>query len=174
MQSKMNLKVLSESAVTAAKIAGKFLLENKFLDKSVHEESGRDIKLELDRLTEKIIHEELKDTNILFFGEEFGGLNSGLRWVVDPIDGTANYFRGLDQCCISIALMKDDSALIGVIYNFNVDEMFCAIKGYGSYLNNKKILVSVIKEKNRASLTTGFPASESLESSMEFLEGLKE
>ena len=96
MQLKMNLKVLSESAVTAAKIAGKFLLEHKDLDKTVHEESGRDIKLELDRLTEKIIHDELKDTNIPFFGEEFGGLNSGLRWVVDPIDGTANYFRGLD------------------------------------------------------------------------------
>ena len=75
MQLKMNLKVLSESAVTAAKIAGKFLLDHKHLDKSVHEESGRDIKLELDRLTEKIIHEELKDTNIPFFGEEFGGLS---------------------------------------------------------------------------------------------------
>ena len=97
-----------------------------------------------------------------------------MRWVVDPIDGTANYFRGLDQCCISIALMKDDNALIGVIYNFNVDEMFCAIKGHGAYLNNEEISVSGIKEKNRASLTTGFPASESLESSMEFLEGLKE
>ena len=174
MQLKMNLKVLSENAVNAAKIAGKFLLDHKHLDKSVHEESGRDIKLELDRLTEKIIHEELKDTNISFFGEEFGGLNSGLRWVVDPIDGTANYFRGLDQCCISIALMKDDSALIGVIYNFNIDEMFSATKGHGAFLNNEKISVSNIKEKNKASLTTGFPASESLESSMEFLEGLKE
>ena len=174
MQSKMNLKVLSERAVTAAKIAGKFLLENKFLDKSVHEESGRDIKLELDRLAEKIIHDELKDTNISFFGEEFGGINSGLRWVVDPIDGTANYFRKLDQCCVSIALMDDDSALIGVIYNFNNDEMFSAIKGHGAYINSEKISVSNIQEKNKASLTTGFPASESLESSMEFLEGLKE
>ena len=45
MQLKMNLKVLSESAVTAAKIAGKFLLDHKHLDKSVHEELGRDIKL---------------------------------------------------------------------------------------------------------------------------------
>ena len=48
------------------------------------------------------------------------------------------------------------------------------LKGHGAFLNDLKIKVSDIKEKNKASLTTGFPASESLESSMEFLEGLKE
>ena len=48
-------------------------------------------------------------------------------WVVDPIDGTANYFRGVDQCCVSIALMEGESqSLIGVIYNFNTDECFYA------------------------------------------------
>ena len=172
MQSKMNLKVLSESAVTAAKIAGKFLLEHKDLDKTVHEESGKDIKLELDRLTEKIIHDELKDTNIPFFGEEFGGLNSGLRWVVDPIDGTANYFRGLDECCVSIALMEGNEALIGVIYNFNNNQMYTALKDHGAFLNDRKISVSDIDSKNKASITTGFPASETIESSMDFLKDL--
>ena len=64
-------------------------------------------------------------------------------------------------------------ALIGIIYNFNTNEIYSATKGHGAFLNNLKIKVSDITEKNKASLTTGFPASESLESSMEFLEGLK-
>ena len=56
-------------------------------------------------MTEKLIREELQSTGIEVFGEEFGGKPARLQWVIDPIDGTANYFRGLDQCCISIALL---------------------------------------------------------------------
>ena len=51
--------------------------------------------------------------------------------------------------------------------------MFAALKGKGAFLNDNKIKVSNISEKNKASLTTGFPASESIESSLEFLEGLQ-
>ena len=80
-------------------------------------------------------------------------------WVIDPIDGTANYFRGLNECCVSIALMEGDEALIGVIYNFNNDQMYTAIKDNGAFLNNTKISVSDIALKSKASITTGFPAS---------------
>ena len=96
-----------------------------------------------------------------------------MQWVIDPLDGTANYFRGLDQCCVSIALLDGSEALIGIIYNFNTNEIYSAVKGHGAFLNDLPIKVSDIAERNKASLTTGFPASESLESSMEFLEGLK-
>jgi myo-inositol-1(or 4)-monophosphatase len=107
-------------------------------------------------------------------GEEYGGdIAAGKYWVIDPIDGTANYFRGLDECCISIALMENDEALIGVIYNFNNDQMYTAIKDQGAFLNNMKISVSDIASRDKASITTGFPASESIESSMNFLENLK-
>ena len=122
-----------------------------------------------------MIREELQSTGIEVLGEEFGGGKpESLQWVIDPLDGTANYFRGLDQCCVSIALLDGSDALIGIIYNFNTNEIFSAVKGHGAFLNDLPIKVSDIKEKNKASLTTGFPASESLESSMEFLEGLKE
>ena len=108
-------------------------------------------------------------------GEEFGGGKSdSLQWIIDPLDGTANYFRGLDQCCVSIALLDGSDALIGIIYNFNTNDIYSAVKGHGAFLNDLPIKVSDITEKNKASLTTGFPASESLESSIEFLEGLKE
>ena len=171
----MDLVKLKNEAMNAAKKAGHFLISNKSQNKKVLSELGRDIKLEIDQTTEKLIRKELKSTNINILGEEFGGeVNDGLIWVIDPIDGTANYFRGIDQCCVSIALLDGKESLIGVIYNFNTDEIYHAAKGLGAFVNDDSLAVSTISEKNKASLTTGFPASESLESSMEFLEGLKE
>ena len=170
----MNLNELKDIAVNAAIKAGSFLNKNKFEEKEIHEEKGRDIKLIIDQDTEKLIRSNLEATDIPILGEEYGGkIADGKYWVIDPIDGTANYFRGLDECCVSIALMENDQALIGVIYNFNNDQMYTAIKNEGAFLNNTKISVSDIASRNKASITTGFPASESVESSMNFLEDLK-
>ena len=170
----MKLIALSELAKETALKAGNFLLSQKLEPKKVESESGRDIKLELDIKTEQLIRKELKASNISVQGEELSSSAfKKLRWVVDPIDGTANYFRGLDQCCVSIALMDMDECLIGVIYNFNTNELYEATKGHGAKLNNRPITVSSITEKNKASLTTGFPASETVDSSYDFLDELK-
>ncbi len=172
--SKMNLIELKDLAVSVAKEAGNFLNKSKPTDKDVLTEEGRDIKLIIDQDTEKLIRFCLEKTNIEILGEEFGGsIKKGKYWVIDPIDGTANYFRGLDECCISIALMEGNEALVGVIYNFNNNQMYTAIKNEGAFLNNTKISVSNIASKDKASITTGFPASETIESSMNFLEDLK-
>ena len=171
----MELINFKNLAINTAKKAGDFLNTKKEYKKQVLSENGRDIKLEVDEETEKLIRIELEDTKIEILGEEFGGKNlNGLRWVIDPLDGTANYFRGIDQCCVSIALMDGKDCLIGVVYNFNTHDIYSAMKGSGSFLNDIPMHVSNISEKNKATLTTGFPASESLESSMEFLENLKE
>ena len=171
----MNLGNLKQLAIKAAKEAGEYLLKNKTAKKEIFSEQGRDIKLEIDRSTEKLIRTSLRESDISILGEEYGGKSSdGLVWVIDPIDGTANYFRGLDQCCISIALMDGNQALLGIIYNFNTNELFHAQHEQGAFLNDLPISVSNISEKNKASLTTGFPASESIESSLDFLDGLKE
>ncbi len=170
----MNLDELQDLAVDAARQAGDFLNQSKLEKKEVYKEEGRDIKLIIDQDTEKLIRASLLVTNIPILGEEYGGdIADGKYWVIDPIDGTANYFRGLNECCVSIALMEGNEALIGVIYNFNNDQMYTAIKDHGAFLNNTKISVSDIASKDKASITTGFPASESIESSMNFLENLK-
>ena len=170
----MNLNELKDLAVNAAMEAGNFLNKNKLEEKEIYEEKGRDIKLIIDQDTEKLIRSNLQVTDIPILGEEYGGdIANGKYWVIDPIDGTANYFRGLDECCVSIALMENDEALIGVIYNFNNDQMYTAVKNHGAFLNNTKISVSDIASRDKASITTGFPASESIESSMNFLENLK-
>ena len=170
----MTLDKLKALAVDAAIEAGDFLRQSKLEEKEIYKEEGRDIKLIIDQETEKLIRASLLVTNIPILGEEYGGEITDERyWVIDPIDGTANYFRGLDECCISIALMAGNEALIGVIYNFNNNQMYTAIKDHGAFLNNTKISVSNIASKSKASITTGFPASETIESSMNFLENLK-
>ena len=170
----MTLDELKEKAVFAAKEAGIFLKGKKFENKEVFKDEGRDIKLVLDQEAEKLIRIHLEVSNIKILGEEYGGvISKGKYWVVDPIDGTANYFRGLDECCVSIALMEGKEALIGVIYNFNNGELYTAIKNQGAFLNHKKISVSDIDARSKASITTGFPASETIESSIAFLEDLK-
>lgn len=169
-----DLNNLKELAMKAAFNTGVFLSEEKNNEKKIYEEKGRDIKLEIDREAENLIRKDLKGTNIKILGEEFGGQASNeIQWVIDPIDGTANYFRGLDQCCISIALMEKEKSIIGIIYNFNTNEMYHAHREGGAFLNNDKISVSNIIKKNKASIVTGFPASETIESSMDFLEDLK-
>ena len=133
---KMNLDELKDLAVDAARQAGDFLSQSKLEKKEVYKEEGRDIKLIIDQDTEKLIRSSLQVTDIPILGEEYGGeIAEGRFWVIDPIDGTANYFRGLDECCVSIALMENDEALIGVIYNFNNDQMFTAVKDHGAFLN---------------------------------------
>jgi len=171
----MNYKDYLDIAKKTAIKAGDFLIKNKLNKKVVLAEEGRDIKLELDRETENLIRKELEKTNIIILGEEFGGeiSSKSLRWVIDPIDGTANYFRGLDQCCVSIALMDQDKSKLGIVYNFNNGEIYSAAEGYGCYLNDSKINVSDIDQKNKASITTGFPASETIDSQYEFLDELQ-
>jgi myo-inositol-1(or 4)-monophosphatase len=174
MQLKMDLNNLLDIAVQAAKKAGAYLNEQKNTEMKVNSAIGRDIKLELDKNTEILIRDYLAQTNIPVMGEEISSkFNSNIYWIVDPIDGTANYFRGLDQCCVSIALAHNNDFVIGVIYNFNTDELFSAQKDNGAFVNGKKISVSNISSKEKSSITTGFPASESIESSLEFLEGLQ-
>ena len=171
----MKLIELKDIAISTSRKAGDYLNSQKGSAKEIISEIGRDIKLEIDQNTENLIRDELQRTGIDILGEEFGGDRSeSLQWVIDPLDGTANYFKGLDQCCVSIALLDGADALIGIIYNFNTNELYSAVKGQGAFLNDVTICVSKIGDRNKASLTTGFPASESLESSMEFLEGLRE
>ena len=63
-------------------------------------------------------------------------------WIIDPIDGTANYARGNENCCISVALVRDGVPNAGVVYSPWRDELYCAEKGAGAFCNGKPIHVS--------------------------------
>lgn len=78
-----------------------------------------------------------------FFGEEGDERKEGdYIWIVDPIDGTQNYARGLGNCVISIGLLHHDEVILGVVYNPYSEELYKAEKGQGAFLNDRPIHVS--------------------------------
>lgn len=81
----------------------------------------------------------------------------GYQWIIDPLDGTTNFLYGLPVYSISVALMKEDEIIIGIIYEICRDEMFYAVKGRGAYLNDKAINVSKRDSLEKSLLATGFP-----------------
>jgi len=100
-----------------------------------------------DKRTEKTLIEELQKAHPDYgiITEETGIINKSNiknRWIIDPIDGTMNFLNGIPQFAISIAYEKDNEIICGVIFNPITNEMFCAEKGNGAYLNNSRIRVS--------------------------------
>ncbi|MFP4502809.1 MAG: inositol monophosphatase family protein [Candidatus Hydrogenedentota bacterium] len=153
-----------ERAVAAAKEAGAKLATLSEQPKQVLSEIGRDIKLQADRDAEAIILDMLADSGYPVLAEESGEHGdvqntNALVWVVDPLDGTLNFSRGIPLCCTSIALCRGFQPLLGVIYDFNRDELFTAITGEGAWRNGAPMQVSGITDKARAILTSGFPTA---------------
>ncbi len=115
-----------------------------------------------DKRTEKILIDELQKAHPEFgiITEEAGVINKSNiknRWIIDPIDGTMNFLNGIPQFAISIAYEEDSEIKCGVIFNPIMNEMFCAEKGNGAYLNNSRIRVSNKKRIKDALLVTGGP-----------------
>ena len=89
-------------------------------------------------------------------GEEGGGSVDGTRlWIVDPIDGTANFARQIPHYCISLGLMVDGRLEAGAIYEPNQDELFIAQRGKGAWLNGQRMQVSGISEITASTVEVG-------------------
>ena len=154
-------------AQSAAIKAGKFLYRNNSRLGAVKESFRRDIKIEADTVSEKIILEMLKKTSFSILTEEKGlieGVGNSYKWIVDPLDGSVNFSRSLPLNCVSIGLFRNGQPYIGVIYDFIRKELFSGISEKKALLNGKKITVSSIKTKNDAVLCTGFPRNTSFSS----------
>src|SRR5947209_2892061 len=94
-----------------------------------------------------------------FIGEEGEGRvahDGAPTWVVDPIDGTANFVRGIPHFCVSVALMHAGHAEAGVIFDPVKDELFAAGRGGGAFLNGAAIKVSATPEMRAATIEVGF------------------
>ena len=93
-----------------------------------------------------------------FLGEERGLQNSGgdATWIIDPIDGTANFLRGIPLWCVSLGLVFRNVPVIGIIYNPETDELYAAKRGTGATLNRAKIKVSAVTKLSEARMGIGF------------------
>jgi myo-inositol-1(or 4)-monophosphatase len=145
-----------------ARDAGIFLLghRDKMTDVTYNR---RDVKTDADRRAEELIlHELPKLADFPILSEESGiierqAVSSDYIWIVDPLDGTMNYVRGIPLTCVSIALWRTDVPVFGVIYCFANDEMFTGVVGQGAALSGRPIHVSETTEAKSAMLLTGFP-----------------
>lgn len=91
-----------------------------------------------------------------FVGEEGGGSYGPRTWVIDPIDGTSNFARGIPHFCVSIAFLDGGRPAIGVIYDPIADELFAARRGGGATVNGRPMRVSGATDIRRATIELGW------------------
>jgi myo-inositol-1(or 4)-monophosphatase len=151
-------------AVRAARAAGKVIMKSVAQgEKLTIETKGQhDFVTNVDRAAESIIIDTIRKSypNHSFLGEESGeqvGSDSDYQWVIDPIDGTSNFMRGIPHFSVSIALVVKGQVQQAVVYDPVRDELFTAGRGSGAQLNGYRIRVSARKELEGAMLATGFP-----------------
>jgi myo-inositol-1(or 4)-monophosphatase len=119
----------------------------------------QDFVSEADKKTEDLIVARLAglfpDDSVL--GEEGGLRQKGaVLWVIDPIDGTANFLRGIPHWCVSVGVIADRKAVLGFLLNPVTGELFSSLAGGGAFLNDDPIRVSGITDLAQANMGMGF------------------
>lgn len=151
------------TAISAAQTAGAFIKSHYGQPPVVNELKKYDIKLELDVRSQEMITDILLKAfpEHALYGEEgiAGNQASPYQWIVDPIDGTVNYFYGIPHFCVSIALRHEGKILVGVIYDPMMNDLWQARCDGKPLLNGKSIQVSDRSELEDAVVTVGFSKS---------------
>lgn len=150
-------------AAEAARLAGE-LLRERFVaggERAVGSKSSpTDVVSEADLAAERAIRELLaaRRPGDAILGEEGGETQAGegLRWIVDPLDGTVNFLFGVPQWCVSIAVCDDDGGLAGAVFDPLRDEIFCAERGGPVTLNGAPVRGSERADLASALVATGF------------------
>ncbi|NEA40640.1 inositol monophosphatase family protein [Streptomyces sp. SID11385] len=149
-------------ALEAARRAGAFLRDSRPADLGVAatKTSPVDVVTEMDLASEKLITaflaEHRPEDGVL--GEEGASREgtSGVRWVIDPVDGTVNYLYGLPSWCVSIAAQRDGETIVGVVDAPVRGEVYHAVRGGGAWLGERALRVRPPAEEGRALVGTGF------------------
>ncbi len=130
-------------AKNAALKAGKYLADNFGKKHTANFKSKNDVGLAVDIESERIILDILKEKfpTHNFYSEEFGKVdnNSKYTWVIDPLDGTNNYFASIPYFSVSIALLLENEIIVGIVYNPVSNQFFEATQNGGAFLNGNRI-----------------------------------
>ena len=160
--SSANINVLIKACRKASKTLIRDFGEVEKLQVSI--KGPGDFVTSSDKKIEKILIDELQkarpDYSIL--SEEIGEIKNdeSFKWIIDPIDGTANFLHGVPHFAISIGLEHNKEIICGIVYDPIKDEMFTAEKGNGSYLNNYRMRVSSRTKLEDCIIFTGGPKRE--------------
>lgn len=155
---------LVKQVIDLSKKAGAFIRHEaaRFEQEAVEYKGLNNVVSYVDKETEKMLVEGLKSLlpEAGFITEE-GTIEQNRStewlWIIDPLDGTANFVHGLPMFSVSIGLMHQNEMVLGVIYEISHDRCFWATKGEGAFCNDQKISVSSLKTLGESLLATGFP-----------------
>ncbi|MBA3960514.1 MAG: inositol monophosphatase [Chthoniobacterales bacterium] len=154
-----------EAAKEAAQAAGELLGARFEKPLTINATTAHDIKLEVDVLAQDLITEILLGhfPEHALYGEEgvVGDQASAYQWVVDPLDGTVNYFYGIPHFCVSIALRLRGEIMVGVIYDPIREELWTGEKGQPPLLNGREIHVSERANLAESIVSVGFAKTSS-------------
>jgi myo-inositol-1(or 4)-monophosphatase len=158
-----NYRELCLKVCEISRNTGKFIQSevNKIRNADVETKGLNDFVTYVDKTSEQAL---VKDLSALlpeagFIAEENTSSKKGeiYNWIIDPLDGTTNFIHGLPCYSISIALMKENKVVLGVVYEINLDECFYAWEGSEAYLNGAVIKVSNAPTIKDSLFATGFP-----------------
>jgi myo-inositol-1(or 4)-monophosphatase len=149
-------------AMETAEAAGRLLLE-RFHGPArgvARKSSSTDMVSDADRDAEELIRNRLRGVRQYdaIIGEEGGSEagSSGLRWVIDPLDGTTNFLFGVPQWAVSIGCEDAEGGLVGVVHSPCHGEMFAAMRGGGAFMGDERLAVSEKSDLADALVVTGF------------------
>ena len=158
----MDLLNLSKNAVVHALDKLIELDKKNIKDYQFSNEVPREVKAEADIIIEKILIDKLSISGLSILSEESGLIksesNSNLRFIIDPIDGTVNFIRGICNCSISVALFDGNTPVFGVLASYPSGIIAWGGKGIGAFIGEMPINVSSIKDTKKGVLCTGFPS----------------
>jgi myo-inositol-1(or 4)-monophosphatase len=154
-----------QAAEAAARAAGLTLKAAFGKEPEVDEKLEYDIKLALDRETQRFLEDRLlgafPDHCVLGEEGDRGDPDAEWQWVIDPIDGTVNFFYGIPHFCISIALRRRGETVVGVIHDPLLDEMWSVVRGGPATLNGRPVRASRRDSLADAIVCVGFSKSKS-------------
>ena len=171
---RVDLETLLHTAICAARKAGVIQHDHFRKDLKVAESEQHDIKLVVDRLCEQAIIDEIQQVfpDHAILGEESGVIESDSPyvWIIDPLDGTVNYYHGIPYYCTSVSCYRREETpdgefasddigqpLVGVIYSEQTDELFTAARGQGARFNGRMLYCPQVESLSHAivSLSVG-------------------
>ena len=144
-------------ARAVARDAGK--LAHRAFGTSATKMKGRhDVVTEMDREVERFIRGAIaaRYPGDAIIGEEEGGGAGDRLWLIDPIDGTANYARGLPRYCVSIGYLERGVPLLGAIYDPSHDWLYAAARGEGAWRDGERLAVSPCADVDAAVVECGW------------------
>lgn len=152
---------MEEKLIQIVKKAGKILVEGYYEEKKVNFKAKKDLVTKYDLSIEKFLKQEFTKefSEFTLIAEESD--NSNIEFnnsiIIDPIDGTTNFVNQVPHTCISVGVYKNKKPYLAVVFNPILDELYSAKVGEGSFLNGKRLKVSIEDDFQKSLISTGFP-----------------